>query len=217
MTTQEAESDKPAPFLERSLVVLLVPSYPINHHNAPPASPLNIATMEISKEEVDKVNAKMAKVAPELASPYATYPLSAQSGRSLWVNPTGGTTSNGEPCYIKGEEPQSQSIKEHYVYGPGSLGIGYYHLLTRDAYGALYARLHQSLPVTCCCFSSKEARETLDDHDTVMRICYNRSVASIPDDVQAARDAEAIARGTAKRVYNFTQNEQLVIMAINAV
>ena len=172
--------------------------------------------MEISKEKVDKINAVMANVAPELASPFAKYPLSAQSGRSLWVNPTGGKTSNGEPCYIKGSESQIRQIKEHYVYGSGSLGIGYYHLLTRDSYSALYARLHNSLPVACCCFSSKEVRKEADDHDTVMRICYNRSVASIPDDLQAARDAEAIARGTAKKAYNFTQNEQLVIMAVQA-
>jgi len=43
---------------------------------------------------------------------------------------------------------------------------------------------------------------------------YNRSVASIPDDEQGARDAIAIARGTAKAVYNFTQNEQLVLNAV---
>ena len=168
--------------------------------------------MSISQARADEVNEKMGRVAPELASPFAKYPLSAKSGRNMWVNPNGGTTSKGEPCFIQGQG-KTQPMKQHYVYGAGSMGFGWYHLLTRDSYRALYNRLHSTAPVPCCAFS-KEARKALHDHDDITRICYNRSVASIPDDLQGAKDAEAIARGTAKAVYNMTQNEQLVLNAV---
>ncbi len=150
----------------------------------------------------------------ELKSPYARYPLSAQSGRTMWVNPNGGKTSKGEPCFIAGQGKVQPIIKEHYVYGAGTLGWGYYHLLTRDSYNILYVRLSNTTPYMCCSCFNKEATRAIDEHDHITRICYNRSVASIPDDIQAAKDAEAKARGTAKAVYNFTQNEQLVINAV---
>mmetsp|Transcript_18358 Transcript_18358/g.27883 ORF Transcript_18358/g.27883 Transcript_18358/m.27883 type:complete len:179 (+) Transcript_18358:56-592(+) len=169
--------------------------------------------MVISQKNADEVNAKMARVAPELKSPYAKYPLSAQTGRSMWVNPDGGRTAKGEPCFIAGQG-KDQPMKEHYVYGAGSLGYGYYHLLTRDSHKILYVRLQSTTPFACCSCFNKEATRAIDEHDDITRICYNRSVATIPDDIQAAKDAEAKARGTAKAVYNFTQNEQLVVNAI---
>ncbi|KAL7535936.1 hypothetical protein ACHAXR_006823 [Thalassiosira sp. AJA248-18] len=170
--------------------------------------------MSISKARADEVNAQMASVAPELASPYAKYPLSASGGR-MWVNPNGGKTSKGEPCFIPGDgKPTKHTmLRENYVYGAGTMGFGWYHLCSRDPYNILYHRLQSTAPVPCCA-CSKEARKGLCDHDDVSRICYNRSVASIPDDEQATKDAIAIARGTAKAVYNFTQNEQLVINAV---
>jgi hypothetical protein len=131
----------------------------------------------------------------------------------MWVNPNGGTTSKGEPCFIAGQG-KDQPMKEHYVFGAGSMGSGYYHLLTRDSYHILYVRLRSTTPFSCCSCFNKEAQKAFNDHDDITRLCYNRSVATIPDDLQAAKDAEAIARGTAKAVYNFTQNEQLVVNAI---
>ena len=120
----------------------------------------------------------------------------------------------GEPCFIAVKGVTNQPMKEHYVYGAGTLGWGYYHLLTRDSYNILYVRLSNTIPYMCCSCFNKEATRAIDEHDQITRICYNRSVASIPDDFQAAKDAEAKARGTAKAVYNFTQNEQLVINAV---
>ena len=167
---------------------------------------------EVMSSRIDEINQKMARIAPELASSYAAYPLSAKSGRTKWVNPSGGKTAKGEPCFIAGEG-KTQPMKHDYVYGAGSRGFGWYHLLTRDSYNNLYHRLQAATPVPCCA-CSKEARQNLSDHEDVVLIVYNRSVASIPDDEQGAKDAIAIARGTAKAVYNFTQNEQLVLNAV---
>ena len=43
------------------------------------------------------------------------------------------------------------------------------------------------------------------DYDDVKTIVYNRSVASKPDDGQAAKDAIAIAQAKAKGVYNVAE------------
>ncbi|KAL7490732.1 hypothetical protein ACHAWT_000269 [Skeletonema menzelii] len=145
--------------------------------------------MVVSQTCADEINAKMARIAPVLKSPYAQYPLSAQSGRSMWVNPDGGRTAKGEPCFIAGQGKDQPIMKEHYVYGAGSLGFGYYHLLTRDSYKILYIRLQSSTPYVCCSCFNKEATRALDEHDEITRICYNRSVATIPDDIQAVKDA----------------------------
>lgn len=132
----------------------------------------------------------------------------------MWVDPRG-KTAEGKPLFIKGEGSQEPARKDDYVYGPGPLGWGYYHLLTRVSYEILFRRMHSSTPFVCCCFATKEARMQLSDHEDVRLIMYNRSVASIPDDKQAAKDAIAIATGTAKAVYNYTQNEQLVFNMVN--
>lgn len=169
----------------------------------------------ISASRAAEVNEQMKRVAPELDSSYATYPLSIQSGQKLWVDPAKGKTSKGEPVFIKGDgrPTATTQVKPDYVYGAGPLGFGWYHLLTRDSYNALYRRLQSTQPSMCCAFS-KAARRQVSDHEEVTKICYNRSVASVPDDLQAAKDAMDIARGTAKAVYNFTQNEQLVVNAV---
>ena len=129
----------------------------------------------------------------------------------MWVNPNGGKTARGEPVFIKGFGKEQPAVKPDYVYGPGTMGFGFYHFLTRESYHILYARLRSTAPSACCSCFNRAARQIIDEHDDVMRICYNRSVASVPDDLQGAKDAEAIARGTAKTIYNFTQNEQLFI------
>eukprot|EP00957_Ditylum_brightwellii_P098248 7485668-Ditylum_brightwellii.AAC.1 len=103
-----------------------------------------------------------------------------------------------------------------YVYGAGPLGFGHYHLLTRESYVILYNRLANEAPIPCCA-CTKMARQELSEHDDARIICYNRSVASIPDDAQGAKEAEEIARGVAKATYEYTQNEQLVLGAIGAV
>eukprot|EP00563_Minutocellus_polymorphus_P000882 CAMPEP_0181033432 /NCGR_PEP_ID=MMETSP1070-20121207/7251_1 /TAXON_ID=265543 /ORGANISM="Minutocellus polymorphus, Strain NH13" /LENGTH=176 /DNA_ID=CAMNT_0023110853 /DNA_START=145 /DNA_END=675 /DNA_ORIENTATION=+ len=161
----------------------------------------------------EKTNEKMARVAPELASEFARYPLK----RKMWVAPTG-KTAKGEPCFIVGDEGSNGGLmKIDYVYGRGVLGLGYYHLLTRDAHAILYKRLFNEAPVCCCTCSPSFAlvpRAQVSDHDDVVIICYNRSVASIPDDEQAAKDAYNISRGTAKAHYQFQQNEQLIVGAI---
>tara|TARA_B100001142_G_C14137585_1_gene579352 strand:+ start:407 stop:889 length:483 start_codon:yes stop_codon:yes gene_type:complete len=130
-----------------------------------------------------------------------------------WIDP-GGKTADGKPLFIQGDGKEEPVRKVDYVYGAGPFGWGYYHLLTRNSYGILFPRLQSSMPVVCCCFGTKDARSQHSDHEDVTLIVYNRSVATIPDDRQAARDAIAIARGQAKAIYNMTQNEQLFINGV---
>jgi len=160
--------------------------------------------------EHERMNTKMANVAPELSSSYAIYPLRG----THWVE-TSGTISNGDSCFVaNGDDGLNNKID--YVHGPGPHGRGYYHLLTRHAYVILYTRLHKERPgnALCCCINSKDVRDAISDHDEVESIVYNRSVASKPDDYQAAKDAIAKSQGIANNLYNVTQTEQLIVMAV---
>lgn len=164
---------------------------------------------KMSSGRNDGINEKMARVAPELASDFARYPLK----HKMWVAPSG-ETSKGQPCF---EEGGNGSLKVDYVHGRGELGLGYYHLLTRDAYAILYRRLQNEAPICCCTCSPSFAlvpRAEVSDHEDVVLICYNRSVASIPNDEQAKKDAYNISRGVAKAHYQVQQNEQLIVGAI---
>ena len=134
-----------------------------------------------------KTNEKMVKFAPELASEYAKYPLSYRS----WMSPDAQGPKNS-PCFISA--PRGAPMKMDYVHGPGPKGFGYYHVLTRDSYVILYARLTNEMP-GCCCDCRPTVRQEVSDWDDVKTICYNRSVATKPDDAQAKKDALAIARG----------------------
>ena len=51
----------------------------------------------------------------------------------------------------------------------------------------------------------------MSDWDDVKTIVYNRSVARIPDDVQAKKDAISIAQGEAQSHYHAEQNFQLAV------
>lgn len=127
------------------------------------------------------------KFAPELASVYAKYPLSC----SAWMSPDAKGPS-GAACFVSA--PRGSPLKTDYVHGPGPKGFGYYHLLTRDSYVILYARLTNDMP-GCCCDCRPTVRQEVSDWDDVKTTVYNRSVATKPDDVQAKKDAISIARG----------------------
>ena len=134
-----------------------------------------------------EINEMMERVAPELRSEYAKYPLA----RSAWLKPSE-MGPNSAMGFIKAD---TKSFKEHYVYGRGHDGTGHNHILTRHAYIILTGRLQNSAPVGLCCFA--ESRKAADEHFEVKQICFNRSVSSIPDDVAAARagltESQAVA------------------------
>ena len=142
----------------------------------------------------DKINAQLRQVFPELLSEFAKYPLELEN----WTKPDG--TINSNPAFLK--EPDV-GPKPDYVYGPGPMGRGYYHLTTREAYKILYARCTNEMPFACCCLGAP--RDLVDAWDTTKRICYNRSVATKPNDAIAAEDAIKIARGEAQGHYYFNQ------------
>ena len=156
----------------------------------------------------DEINAKMVKLCPELASQYAKYPLK----RKQWLSPNA-KVDDKTKAFIASQSDTGP--KPDYVFGPGPLSMGYYHILTRNAYKILYVRLtKEQPPVACCCFASKDSHNAYDEWYEVKTICYNRSIASIPDDAQARDDAITIARGEALAHYHEQQNFQLVVMAV---
>jgi hypothetical protein len=148
------------------------------------------------------INAKMAKFVPELVSAYALYPMK----RVRWLDPKE-IGPRGEPCFIA--TSTNAGVKPNYVYGRGPYGTGYYSLMTRVPYVNIYSRLQNQPPVRCCALS-KEARNEMDEFDDVRRIVYNRSVSTRPDDVVAAGDAIAKARGDAQEGFRLGQLSQLV-------
>lgn len=129
----------------------------------------------------------MGRVAPELLSPYTAYPLTQKSW-SEWLDPKS-TSPDSAPGFIPNSG--STTIKEHYVYGAGSMGMGHYHLMTRDSYVILAARLLNTAPIGWCCFADR--RRAADEHYEVRQICHNRSVSSVPNDVIAAQQAVVIS------------------------
>lgn len=166
-----------------------------------------------------QMNDTMMRLIPELGSKYARYPLKGKA----WLDPSVSSIS------ISGEEIKSfipykkdplvdtanVTIKMDYVWGPGPRGFGYYHLLTRDAYVTLSARIRSdraNAPTQCFACCSREATKKYNEYEDVKTIVYNRSVASIPDDSVAQRDAIAIATSTAKIAYNTSQDIQLFMM-----
>ena len=148
-----------------------------------------------------EINEMMERVAPELGSVYAKYPLALPG----WLMP-GGTGPNSAPGYIKAD---TESCKENYVYGDGLSGIGHYHILTRDAYVNLTTRLKSTTPIGWCCFAG--SRKAADEHYDVTQICYNRSISSVPDDAVAAREALSASKDTAQAVYLGKLSERLVL------
>mmetsp|Transcript_25100 Transcript_25100/g.37094 ORF Transcript_25100/g.37094 Transcript_25100/m.37094 type:complete len:160 (+) Transcript_25100:122-601(+) len=156
----------------------------------------------------EDMNTKMARIVPELKSVYAKYPMK----RNLWLDPRA-QANTGEPAFIPHPNNSTTPIKPDYVWGPGTLGFGYYHLLTRDSYLGLFRRLQNDAPAQCCACSA-EASKIYNDHTDVKMIVYNRSVASRPDDVLAKKEAMDIARGVSQGFYHMDQNFQLVVMAV---
>ena len=114
----------------------------------------------VSESRARDLNELFVSVAPELNSPYAKYPLSSSSGRNEWVDPGTGRTSKGEPCFIKGGGGWTPTTptKQDYAYGPGPLGFGYYHFLTRESYAVLYGRFRVLRPSCAALLLPSSAR-----------------------------------------------------------
>jgi hypothetical protein len=129
-------------------------------------------------------NTRLEKLIPEIAaSKYGKYPMRQKQ----WLPVKTGINPDGGPCYIKGPD---NGLKTDYVFGSGPQGELYYHLMTQQSYVILYKRLKAAEPTAVCtCFSSIEVREEAKDHAVVSRIIYYRAKASIPDDVQASKEA----------------------------
>eukprot|EP01083_Nonionella_stella_P193289 714046_1 len=146
-----------------------------------------------------ETNERMVRVAPELNSKWATYPLK----RFTWINPSEqstGVSGDHQPPFIPREKDPNfpdVAMKKDYVWGPGTRGYGYYHLLTREAYVALSQRVRGNRPnqhCCSCCFGSSNSNFSCEDYDIVSNILHNRSIAAIPDDKLAYQKDEKDTR-----------------------
>mmetsp|Transcript_2910 Transcript_2910/g.6740 ORF Transcript_2910/g.6740 Transcript_2910/m.6740 type:complete len:168 (-) Transcript_2910:192-695(-) len=140
------------------------------------------------------MNEKMQLV-PELRSPLAAYPMD----RKKWLPPMA-KTSDGKVGFIASPQPpkgETKQLKPDYVWGPGTRGFGYYHVLTKEAYVALEARMAKELAptVSCCSGKSKDEDRDMEDLRYVHRIVvYPRSKSPIPKDTYALEHSVAEGR-----------------------
>ena len=164
--------------------------------------------MNLSTNNASEINAIMVRYVPELASEYSKFPMH----RERW--PTANQRGDkGEKLYL---QESNDGLKMDYVYGCGPYGKGYYSLLTKAAYTNLYNRVIQEMPMGCCIFNQK-ARKTYDEWDDVKRILYSRSVATVPDDGVAFRDAMAESQQTAQSWSLGMQGELLTHNFVNGM
>ena len=166
------------------------------------------------------INKALVEFLPELDSEYATYPMNYPR----WYEPCE-QGPKGEPCFIASNLSsvnaiKKVAIKKDYAYcSRGPNGPGYYSLLCHYAYVVLYQKVKTLAPqsAACPCFNSKEVRDALDRHDDCQRVMYMRQLSTDkPDDRLAENIVMGRAKATADKVYNFTQNEALVVNTINA-
>lgn len=165
----------------------------------------------------DEINMAMSKVAPELASKYVSYPMKRQAWLSI-----DGQIDGSLPAFIphkKDPNFPTTPLKDDYVWGTGPRGFGYYHILCREAYKILYHRVNgMRVPGQGCCCASPPPptdggqRPSAKEVDDVKDVCYNRSIASRPDDFLAQKEAIEAARGVAQAHYHVDQNIQLAVM-----
>eukprot|EP00581_Thalassiosira_minuscula_P012943 CAMPEP_0183721572 /NCGR_PEP_ID=MMETSP0737-20130205/13808_1 /TAXON_ID=385413 /ORGANISM="Thalassiosira miniscula, Strain CCMP1093" /LENGTH=176 /DNA_ID=CAMNT_0025951609 /DNA_START=48 /DNA_END=578 /DNA_ORIENTATION=+ len=153
------------------------------------------------------IHQKMQLV-PELRSRHARHPLN----RSHWIHPTKEARTpqaDGDEAtfiaYPKPQKGQTVPVKEGYVWGPGSKGFGYYHLLTKDSYVALAARLaNETTPTISCCFGGKP-KTSKDDTEDIRHVyqfvVYPRSKSPVPN------DSVAYSHGIAEGRANFVEAE----------
>ena len=146
----------------------------------------------------DAVNQMMPKVAPELASSYAKYPLTEKA----WLNPAG-KGPKGEPCFISGPDTGFYTgVKKDYVFCKnGPKGPGYYHLMIKVSYVNLYTRVRNSPPGVCGCAFSAKDREAYEEWDVVQRVLYNRQTSPRPDDQFGAQKSLTDAQGMAQAAH----------------
>ena len=161
------------------------------------------------------VNKAMVEFLPELDSEYATYPMHHK--RWYRANEKG---PKGEPCFIKHQgDPATVPVKKDYAYCTDAPnGNGYYSLMCRTSYVNLYYKLKSLAPQATCgggCFANQATRDTLDRYDDCKRVVYMRQKCiPKPDDKLASDLVMSNAQDSAKRVYNATQNEALIVNAV---
>mmetsp|Transcript_12363 Transcript_12363/g.23166 ORF Transcript_12363/g.23166 Transcript_12363/m.23166 type:complete len:172 (+) Transcript_12363:125-640(+) len=138
-----------------------------------------------TEDEYNRINDELSRVAPVLSSPFARYPLH----RERWLKPFE-TLSDGRPAFIPTSNfPHSLMNLDtdipDYVWGYGSLGKGYFHLLTKEAYKNLLDYMNMTeLEVTNymgSIFPGYHKRQ--QEFEEVKNIVHRRYCLKKPDEV----------------------------------
>lgn len=174
----------------------------------------------------------MKQLIPETSdNNFADYPMTG----GAWLTGKDKAPGGGY-CFIRTEALMPKG-KGHsgYVWGTGSFGFGYYHLLTKDAHKTIYNRIlngkvftgASDTGVVCGCFGSalehdaiptelpvKLSRDQLD----VLRILFHaRSLSSKANDMQARQDQEAEMKTVAQAHHTYNQNMQTGVFIASQV
>ncbi|MGK3736689.1 MAG: hypothetical protein ACI8RD_010934 [Bacillariaceae sp.] len=162
-----------------------------------------------------KINASLIEFLPELESEYSKYPIK----HPRWFEPNE-KGPKGEPCFVATTTAAEETIvKKDYTFcKKGPNGKGYYSLMCRVSYINLHSRIESLAPTgcggNCPCFASQANRDVFDRYDDCKRVIFMRQLCNYPNDEMADHQVMGNAKATAKMVYNATQNEQLVFMAV---
>ena len=147
-----------------------------------------------------RMNRKMVESVPELDSDFAATPLCYKE----WKEPSD-RLDDGTPCFVPmslapRQSPADVPRKRDYVWVPAgkdaAKGAGYYHLLTRAAYGEVLRRVlardrkrraanvRNALRLQ---FRSREEKEDDAVATKVVDLIKLRREALVPDDIHAYR------------------------------
>lgn len=131
------------------------------------------------------LNDAMAFYVPELKSRYGQYPM---NHGAQWLSAKC-THPDGKPAFLAAGAPPNQNeekdLIDDYVWGPGTLGFGYYHLTTKESYKILAARLRELSAPNLAGVFSKAKRQRKEQLKQIEIILYYRSASPVPQDAHA--------------------------------
>ena len=166
--------------------------------------------MSYMGKSYEEINSNMKQLLPETAdNSFADYPMTG----GKWLVGKDKVPGGGENsyCFIRTEDKMPKGIGHSgYVWGVGSYGTGYYHLLTKEGHRNLASRLKTNKVYTgesnfgCGCFGQSKSSE--DDAiptelpvklpaailKVLLFIFQCRSVSTLANDEQAKKDYNRI-------------------------
>lgn len=166
------------------------------------ASTTNASSSSVSVfTNYECLNSRMQQIAPILASQYTRYPIEYEE----WLLPFSQTPDN-KPTFMPQSTPPSSPPHEgdprflDYCWGNGHRGLGYYHLLTKDAYAILIQDLEDKISTLSTCLTSFSClqrtvfanstnirEKSLHSHMEVIELLKHRLASDTPNDFNISK------------------------------